>query len=32
PGGDLMINWPNINEAISLTGPATFVYEAKIIY
>lgn len=29
-GGDLMIDWPNKNEGISLTGPATFVYEGTL--
>ncbi|MCW8470957.1 diaminopimelate epimerase [Fluoribacter gormanii] len=27
PGGDLFIDWPEINKAITLTGPAVFVYE-----
>jgi diaminopimelate epimerase len=27
PGGDLIIEWPALNESISLTGPAVFVYE-----
>ena len=26
-GGDLIIDWPNKNEGITLTGSATFVYE-----
>ena len=29
-GGDLIIDWPEINGAIKLTGPATFVYEATL--
>lgn len=31
PGGDLLIEWPNINESIFLTGPATFVYEGNLL-
>jgi diaminopimelate epimerase len=27
PGGDLLIDWPEFNEPICLTGPAVFVYE-----
>ncbi|WP_454786141.1 diaminopimelate epimerase [Legionella sp. WA2024007413] len=27
PGGDLFIDWPEFNQAITLTGPAVFVYE-----
>lgn len=30
PGGDLVIHWPDTNGAITLTGPATFVYEGMI--
>lgn len=30
PGGDLIINWPKLNETIRLTGPATFVYEGHL--
>ncbi|HRD68983.1 MAG TPA: diaminopimelate epimerase [Legionella sp.] len=30
PGGDLVINWPNVNEPVLLTGPAIFVYEGNI--
>lgn len=29
-GGDLIVDWPNTNEAITLTGPATFVYEGVV--
>jgi diaminopimelate epimerase len=29
-GGDLIIDWPEINGPIRLTGPATFVYEATL--
>ncbi|TAL63875.1 MAG: diaminopimelate epimerase [Legionella sp.] len=31
PGGDLIIHWPNKNEPILLTGPATFVYEGSLL-
>lgn len=30
-GGDLIIDWPDTNGPISLTGPATFVYEGHIL-
>lgn len=30
-GGDLVIDWPEVNGAIRLTGPATFVYEATLL-
>lgn len=30
PGGDLFIDWPALNESITLTGPAVFVYEGTI--
>lgn len=30
PGGDLIINWPKLDEAITLTGPAVFVYEGTV--
>lgn len=30
PGGDLIIDWPEFNEPITLTGPATFVYEGMV--
>ena len=30
PGGNLIINWPHINDHLTLTGPATFVYEGKL--
>lgn len=29
-GGNLVIDWPEINGSIRLTGPATFVYEATL--
>lgn len=31
PGGELIISWPHLNAAITLTGPATFVYDGVII-
>ena len=31
PGGSLVIDWPELNGAIKLTGPATFVYEATLL-
>ncbi|MCL9683219.1 diaminopimelate epimerase [Legionella maioricensis] len=31
PGGDLVIDWPEINGSIRLTGPATFVYEGILL-
>ena len=30
PGGDLVVDWPNLDGPITLTGPATFVYEATL--
>ncbi|VEB33612.1 Diaminopimelate epimerase [Legionella sainthelensi] len=30
PGGDLLIDWPEFNQPISLTGPAVFVYEGRL--
>lgn len=30
PGGDLIIDWPDINKSITLTGPACFVYEGVL--
>lgn len=30
PGGNLIIEWPDISGPITLTGPATFVYEATL--
>lgn len=32
PGGNLIINWPNQQASISLTGSATFVYDGSITY
>lgn len=31
PGGTLLVEWPNINESIKLTGPGTFVYEGVLL-
>ena len=31
PGGDLLIQWPDIERSIFLTGPATFVYEGSLV-
>ena len=31
PGGDLVIDWPETNGSIRLTGPATFVYEGILL-
>lgn len=31
PGGDLIIEWPDLSGPISLTGPATFVYEGLLL-
>ncbi|WP_133136818.1 diaminopimelate epimerase [Legionella rowbothamii] len=31
PGGDLIINWPAFDKPITLTGPATFVYEGTTL-
>ena len=31
PGGDLVIDWPEVNGPIYLTGPATFVYEGMLL-
>lgn len=30
PGGDLLIDWPDFNGPICLTGPAVFVYEGTL--
>ncbi|RUR18126.1 diaminopimelate epimerase [Legionella sp. km535] len=30
PGGDLIIEWPHFNDHLTLTGPATFVYEGTL--
>lgn len=31
PGGDLIIDWPDINKSIQLTGSACFVYEGALL-
>lgn len=31
PGGELRVDWPNMDGPIFLTGPATFVYEGKLL-
>ncbi len=31
PGGDLLVSWPNPHASIFLTGPATFVYEGRLM-
>lgn len=31
PGGELIVNWPQIDGPIYLTGPATFVYEGELM-
>lgn len=31
PGGDLMVQWPNLDDSIFLTGPAVFVYEGVLL-
>lgn len=30
PGGDLLVQWPNIDSGLVLTGPASFVYEGRL--
>ena len=30
PGGELLIEWPDINGPIYLTGPATFIYDGTL--
>jgi diaminopimelate epimerase len=32
PGGDLVIAWPNKQAGITLTGPATFIYEGMLFF
>ncbi len=32
PGGELLVHWPDLNQTITLTGPALFVYEGEINY
>lgn len=31
PGGDLIVDWPNMDKSIFLTGSATFIYEGKLL-
>lgn len=31
PGGDLIIDWPDMDDVINLTGPAVFIYDGVII-
>lgn len=31
PGGTLVVDWPDMNGPVSLTGPACFVYEGSLI-
>ena len=31
PGGKLLVNWPTLEGPIFLTGPATFVYEGRLL-
>lgn len=31
PGGDLFIDWPDMNKSITLTGSASFVYEGCLL-
>lgn len=31
PGGDLIIDWPQLKSSIFLTGPAAFVYEGTLL-
>lgn len=31
PGGELIVHWPDVNQSIFLTGPATFVYEGRLM-
>ncbi|MCH9689422.1 MAG: diaminopimelate epimerase [Gammaproteobacteria bacterium] len=31
PGGDLTVEWPDMADTIKLTGPATFIYEGKLL-
>jgi diaminopimelate epimerase len=31
PGGELVVEWPTLDEAIYLNGPAAFVYEGALI-
>ncbi|VEG91960.1 diaminopimelate epimerase [Legionella spiritensis] len=31
PGGELIVDWPDVSGALLLTGPATFVYEGELL-
>jgi diaminopimelate epimerase len=31
PGGELAVHWPDVNQSVFLTGPATFVYEGCLM-
>jgi diaminopimelate epimerase len=31
PGGDLIVDWPELDESITLTGAAVFVYEGMLL-
>lgn len=31
PGGDLVVDWPELEASITLTGPALFIYEGKLL-
>ena len=31
PGGDLMIDWPDMSGPLFMTGPADFVYEGRVM-
>lgn len=31
PGGDLLVDWPELDESITLTGAAVFVYEGMLL-
>lgn len=31
PGGELLVDWPDIDSAIALTGPASFVYQGELL-
>jgi len=31
PGGDLLVEWPRLDGPLLLTGPATFVYEGRLL-
>jgi len=30
PGGALLVTWPSVHDEVSLTGPATFIYEGTL--